>query len=79
MNKAAKQKTIALSTIAIAAVMVLFVSCPLVTNQQALAYRYYHGYHGYYHGYYHRYHGYYHGYYHRYHPYHYHGHYHRYY
>jgi hypothetical protein len=78
LNKSAKQKTIALSTVAIAAVMVLFVSGPLVTNQQALAYRYYHGYHGYY-GYYYRYHGYYHGHYHRYHPYHYHGHYHRYY
>jgi hypothetical protein len=86
LNKTAKQKTIALSTVAIAAVMILFVSGPLVTNQQALAYRHYHGYHGYYHryhgyyhGYYHRYHGYYHGYYHRHHPYHYHGHYDRHY
>jgi hypothetical protein len=33
LNKAAKQKTIALSTVAIAAVMILFVSGPLVTNQ----------------------------------------------
>jgi hypothetical protein len=57
-------RTIALSTVAIAAIIVLFASGPLVTNQQALAYRYYyHGYHGY-HGHYH---GYYHGYYHRYH------------
>ncbi|MFZ0224057.1 MAG: hypothetical protein WAM42_20445 [Candidatus Nitrosopolaris sp.] len=48
--------SIALSIVAIAAVVLLFASGPLVGNQQALAYRYYHGHHGYYHGYYHRHH-----------------------
>ncbi|MFZ0514173.1 MAG: hypothetical protein WAM14_21385 [Candidatus Nitrosopolaris sp.] len=67
------------SAMAIAAVVLLFASGPIVGNQQALAYGYHgHGhyyYHGHGHYYYHG-HGYYHRYYH--HPY-YHGHYYRHY
>lgn len=49
------------STMAIAAVVLLFASGPIVTNHNALAVVYYHGHYGHYHGHYHyRYHGHYH-------------------
>ena len=67
---------IALSTVAIAVVVLLFASGPIVQNQQAFAANLYgsglvryhggyghHGYHGYYHGHYRHYHG--HGVYHK--------------
>ena len=65
---------ISLSTVAIAVVVLLFASGPIVQNQQAFAANLYgsglvryhggYGYHGYYHGHYH---GYYHGHYRHYH------------
>jgi hypothetical protein len=63
------------STVAIAAVALLFASGPIISSQQALAFVYVHGHVGFYHGhyyhpyYYHYYHPYY---YHYYHPYYYH-------
>ncbi|MFZ0512529.1 MAG: hypothetical protein WAM14_13055 [Candidatus Nitrosopolaris sp.] len=56
------KRTMVLSTLAIAAVVLLFASGPIVGNQQALAS--YHGHHYYYHHHYrhynhHRYHGHY--------------------
>ena len=77
-EKNRKQKTIALSTVAIAVVVLLFASGPIIQNQQAFAANLYgsglvryhggYGYHGHYHGYYQgHYHGYYHGHYRHYH------------
>ena len=59
--------TLSLSVVAIAALVLLFASGPIIGKQQAVAYVYYHGhhYHGhyghYYHGHYYRHHAYYHG------------------
>jgi hypothetical protein len=69
--------SISLSSVAIAVVVLLFATGPIVQNQQAFAANLYgsglvryhggYGYHGYYHGHYRYYHGYYHGHYRYYH------------
>ena len=54
--------TVSLSVVAIAALVLLFASGPIIGKQQAVAYVYYHGHHGhYYHGHYYRHHAYYRG------------------
>ncbi|HYA83603.1 MAG TPA: hypothetical protein VEH06_09175 [Candidatus Bathyarchaeia archaeon] len=45
--------SLSLSVVAIAALVLLFASGPIIGKQQAVAYVYYHGHHGhYYHGHY---------------------------
>jgi len=51
-----------MSVIGIAALVLLFASGPIIGEQQAVAYVYYHGHHGHYHhGHYYRHHAYYRG------------------
>ena len=54
--------TLSLSVVAIAALVLLFASGPMIGKQQAVAYVYYHGHYGhYYHGHYYRHHAFYRG------------------
>jgi hypothetical protein len=67
--------TLSLSVVAIAALVLLFASGPIVAAHQASAVVYVHRHYGYHHGHYYRhYHGHYHGYYHGHYYRHYHGH-----
>ena len=65
--------SVSLSVVAIAALVILFASGPIVAAHQASAVVYAHRHYGYYHGHYRHYHGHYHGYYHGHYRY-YHGH-----
>jgi hypothetical protein len=54
--------SLSLIVVAIAALVLLFASGPVIGKQQAVAYGYYHGHYGhYYHGHYYRHHAYYRG------------------
>lgn len=59
--------SIALSTVAIAAIVLLFASGPIVADHQASAAAIVYGHHGHYGHYYRHYHGHYHGHYYRHH------------